>query len=303
MTTVRKALKANILGSAFIAILILPSALTAAENEKRISVTPSSQSGQQGGDMYPYSFEELFLSPVVAKQLLDAFWNNGKKFAQLVKQRAADGNYWNTIVYDGLPPITGVAGYPKIFSPGDRLNVGQFAEYVNFVALNGDPRLAVAGKPNPIFPKIIIGVVVPRVVDGNDSFWRQRMAEAKKEAIAVEGKMGESHGACVWEIVRVTADDHEVIRVGGGGDGKKIDMPLRNAIIVTVPARRASGVVYDANELRIKLEGIFEDNLHVLTRNEYLAVLDARIKEAKERLEAIDRLEKLLEGKKNSDFK
>lgn len=274
MASISDKLKAVVMGGVITAASTLsPGMAAAADNNQQAKAAPAATQTTAVPRLFhqrgttPGSFENLFRNPEVRKQLPDAFWENGKKFAEIVKQNAAKGNFWNMPVYEGVPPIAQfMPGYPKTPIPGGALNIKQFAEYLDFVALNGDPRLTAAGKPNAIFPRVIVGVVTPD--NSLDPRWRKRMADAKKEAVEIEQKFGASHGAAVYEIVRVIADDDDTIFVEAMEEGKGKSVPLKDAVIVTVPGRTVPFISYNMLQLGVHLEKVFTENRHVKTNRE-----------------------------------
>lgn len=210
------------------------------------------------------SFENLFLNPEVGKQLPDEFWNKGKEFSEKVKVLGAKKKYWPIELNEGVPPVTQfMPGYPKVPIPGGALNVRQFADYVKFVTLNGDPRKTAAGPPNTMLPRAFVGVITPD--NSLDPMWRKRMADAYKEAFEIQQKYAESHGAWVSAVVRVIADDNETIL--REATGKK--MSLKDGIIVIFPNRPTSNIVYNMYDLEGVLEYNFTRNYHLLTNREF----------------------------------
>lgn len=300
MASISEKLRAVVMSGVITATSFAGTSAMAADNPQQTAnaAPAATQTAQRVLHQWrPGTFEDLFLNYNVEKQLSEGFWDNSKAFAGVVKQNAAKGNFWNMPVREGVPPIAQfMPGYEQIsteMSSRGALNIRQFADYVNFVNLNGDPRLTAAGKSNPLYARVIIGVVTPRdlsgvdpnglaktavavkdrLIDGKeikseDNFWRARMAAAKREAVAIEKKYGASHGASVYEIVRVVADDNEtIIRELGSNKGKP--MPLKDALIVTVPGRATSTISYNMYDLETVLEQVFVKNNHIMSNREY----------------------------------
>lgn len=224
----------------------------------------ATQQQKSKGSFVKGSVDEMFDFP-----LADAFWNNGKGFAEQAKQVAQQS-------YKPEDPKKMQIINPKIFEAapnGGAFNLAQFAEYVKYSAYNGDPRFKKDGKPI-LFPRVIIGVVTPPDRLNVNPMWHKRMADAQRIAVEETQKLAREKGAAVFEIHRIIAEPDEMIYSGAGGKKYKMD----DTFVVTVGNRfeyggsEKKGYIFPADlmELRLALKDLFGDDKHVSTDAEYV---------------------------------
>jgi hypothetical protein len=224
------------------------------------------------------SFENLFTPPSFRKRIPEAVWNNGKVWAEIIKAQAAKGQFLYPQVSEGVPPLTTMMpGYPKVPTPGGALNLKQFAEYVQFSALNPDPRVKQILGEDLVFPKVIIGVITPD--NTFDPRWRKRMDDVRlsvSEMVAGVRKEGDKlvptevgslsklYGGQVYEIVRVIADKNDVIF----SEIQNKNLSLKDGIIITLADRGLPRIETNLLDMEIHLNSIFKSNRHAITNLE-----------------------------------